>query len=85
MSGTIRGIVVSPAGTPIADATVLIDAGPGPTRDVAALTDEAGRFVLGGLPEGAYRLRAIDPDAHTGWTEVAVAPGDIVETRVVIR
>ena len=52
-TGTIRGHVRSLAGEPIAGATVLIVG----TR-VGAVTDSAGLYLIGDVPEGRLTLRA---------------------------
>ena len=55
MSGTIEGRVVGAGGQPVAEAAVMIGAGP-EHEDLAALTDGDGRFRLGGLRPGTYAL-----------------------------
>lgn len=55
MSGTIEGRVVGAGGRPVAEAAVMIGAGP-EHEDIAALTDGDGRFRLGGLQAGTYAL-----------------------------
>jgi protocatechuate 3,4-dioxygenase beta subunit len=68
IAGEITGIVVDSAGQPLGDAQVFAD--PEPTGkpadlsiwvvrgDQEAVTDQAGAFVLSGLPPGGYRVRA---------------------------
>jgi len=46
--------------------------------DVAAVSDEHGRFVFGGLSAGTYRLRATGPEGNVGETSVAVPNDGIV-------
>jgi iron complex outermembrane receptor protein len=55
MSGTIEGRVVGAGGQPVPEASVMIGAGP-EHPDIAALTDDDGRFQLGGLAAGTYSL-----------------------------
>ncbi|MCC6996578.1 MAG: carboxypeptidase regulatory-like domain-containing protein [Deltaproteobacteria bacterium] len=97
VDGVIAGVVVTPAGEPIPEALVQVvpelQGDPrarrewglrGFPRDIA---DGAGRFSLGGLPPGAYRLRAARPGAVEDALEVgaglAVKPGDR-EVRIVV-
>ena len=68
IAGEIAGVVVDSAGKPLGDAQVFAD--PEPTGkpadlsiwvvrgDQEAVTDQAGGFVLSGLPPGGYRVRA---------------------------
>lgn len=51
--GILRGVVETTDGDPIADATVYVVEGP-PHPDIAAQTNENGRFRLGGLGPGEY-------------------------------
>jgi hypothetical protein len=52
----IEGALRDPAGKPLIQATVLLDAPWGTRR---AMTDPEGRFLLHALPPGRYTLRAI--------------------------
>lgn len=56
---TIEGIVVDQYGSALTDATVMITEGSTPTPDIAAITDEWGRFTLYDIPQGRYLLRAV--------------------------
>jgi protocatechuate 3,4-dioxygenase beta subunit len=62
----IEGRVVGGAGQPVAEATVVVLHGPGAVPDIAAVSDAQGRFSFGGIPSGAYRLRATAPDGTIG-------------------
>ena len=44
--GVIRGVVLSEAGEPAAEATVSLSSAPVPVPDMAALTGETGEFAL---------------------------------------
>lgn len=52
----IRGTVTDASGTPVEWASVWFAAAPQPTPDIAALTDDAGRFTLTAPGPGAYRV-----------------------------
>ena len=72
MSEQIHGRVVDSAGHAVANATVIVVHGLAPVPDIAAVSDEHGRYVFGRLPAGTYRLRAIGPDGNEGETDVTV-------------
>ncbi|MGZ8413989.1 MAG: TonB-dependent receptor [Gemmatirosa sp.] len=55
-SGGVEGRITSPAGVPLADVLVLLQAAGGPPRGV--MTDDAGRYAIRGVPEGTYTLTA---------------------------
>ncbi|MCR9245224.1 MAG: carboxypeptidase-like regulatory domain-containing protein [bacterium] len=75
-AGRIRGVVRQPNGEP-AKYTVVLATGDGYGR---AVTDGDGRFEVGGLPPGTYKLFAESPD----FTVIArlgldVAAGEVLE------
>ncbi len=85
MTEQVRGRVVTSGGTPVARASVIITSGPAPFPDIAAETDERGRFALSGLRAGSYTLRAYAPDGRQGeayvrlplsWQEVEIQVGE---------
>jgi len=52
------------------------------TNPYFAITDEQGKFSLNGVPEGIYNLVAWHPGlGGVLWMEVAVASGEVVNTR----
>jgi len=54
-TGVIEGLVRDPAGLAVRDSAIrVVEGGTGAARSAA--TDERGRFVVGGLPPGAYRV-----------------------------
>lgn len=79
--GVIAGRVVASAGTPVAGATVAIVGGSQPYRDVAAVTAADGRFRLGGLRPGDYRVEARASGA-TGSAQVTVSAGAGAEVEI---
>ncbi|MDF1505949.1 TonB-dependent receptor [Roseisolibacter sp. H3M3-2] len=55
--GTVEGRVTTPAGVPLGDVMVLLQGAAGSTPR-GAMTDEAGRFAVRGVPAGRYTLVA---------------------------
>ncbi|MFD7665968.1 carboxypeptidase-like regulatory domain-containing protein [Streptomyces sp. NPDC059788] len=83
----ISGVVVDTDGRPVPDARVYLAAGPGPFPDVAALTDDQGRFALSAGADGSYTVecRSEGDDApRTAGSAVTVRGGsaDPVEIRL---
>jgi protocatechuate 3,4-dioxygenase beta subunit len=71
MTGQLVGYVLDAAGAPVPAASVMVVRAPGAVPDIAAVTDDAGRFVLAGLPPGRYLLRAVtDRGSGAGETDV---------------
>ncbi|MFT4165544.1 MAG: carboxypeptidase-like regulatory domain-containing protein [Microlunatus sp.] len=52
----IQGVVTDPSGQPVPGAVVMLAAAPVPVPDIAALTDDEGRFSIVVPVSGAYRL-----------------------------
>ena len=78
---TLSGLVVEAgADTSVAGATVQLM----PARR-RVLTDEGGRFVLGGVPSGAYRLRASAVGFMPTDTSVTIGRDGGAGIRVVLR
>lgn len=75
-AGEIAGRVLGTAGTPVADAKVMITAAPGPHPDIAALTGTGGEFSFRGLAPGEYTLLANVPGAAPQTRTLSVAPGE---------
>ncbi len=74
MKGKLRGKVVDGTGHGVAEATVVILKAPGPVPDIAAVSDESGRFSFGEMQAGRYRLKAQGPDSSEGEDDVTVPP-----------
>lgn len=83
--GSVQGYVVTEEGKTVPDASVLIAEGPGPAPDIAAITDDTGRFVLDGFAEGTYLLRAFGPTGEIGETSVFVHGDGKADARIVLR
>ncbi len=83
--GGFHGVVTTPSGAAVAEAAVYIVAGP-PHSDIAAVTDDAGRFSLGGgeLVAGLYRLGARSPGGAEGNADALAVQGQSVEANIVL-
>lgn len=68
----LQGEVVDEAGRPVSTATVEIR---GDGRS-SAVSDEAGRFEVRGLPEGQIIVYAESEDAVSDWTPLLLAEGE---------
>lgn len=81
-TGSLRGRVLHASGQPAADARVAL-AG----TVYGSRTDAEGRFRLGDLPGGRYRLTHTSPlldslELDGGGTGVSVTPGEVTEVEV---
>jgi hypothetical protein len=79
----IRGVVVDETGAPIAGARVFFTSAPGPFPDIAALTDEAGKFTVGAPVPGRYSLASAADGFES--EEAAVDVGDEGEAMLEIK
>lgn len=78
----ILGRVRSPDGAPVAQARIAIGDAPVPLPDIAALSDDDGRFVMTAPAPGSYEITAIT-DAATATTTVIVSTQDVeVDLRI---
>jgi hypothetical protein len=84
MKGSVRGYVMTEGGVAVEGATVVIVKGPGPAPDIAPMSDRNGSFVLDGLPEGTYLLRAFGPDEQTGETSVSIYDNSVTDAEIVL-
>jgi hypothetical protein len=84
MDGSVRGRVKRGDGAAVAGATVFIMKGPGPAPDIASVSDDAGSFVLDGLAEGTYVLRAVGPAQETGETPVIIHASRVTDAEIVL-
>jgi hypothetical protein len=73
----IRGTVVDLSGAPVRWAAVWVAAGPGPTPDIAAMTDTTGTFVLTAARSGKYRIGCRAEGLATEEIEIDVGSGDV--------
>jgi hypothetical protein len=79
----VSGVVRDASGAPVAGARAFFSAGPGPFPDIAALTDEGGRFILSAPSPGTWEVTCADEGGRTCAATVEVAPGG--ESPVEIR
>ena len=84
MTGSVKGRVLTRERMPVAGATVFIVKGPGPAPDIAPMSDDSGRFVLDGLGEGTYILRAFGPAQEAGEASVSIHAGSVTDTEIVL-
>lgn len=81
----ITGVVTSPTG-PVALARIFLESAPGPVPDVALLTGADGRFTMGTVGPGPYRLTVHTDDHRPAVATVEVGTGDAtVEIRLAER
>lgn len=78
--GMLRGVVVTGAIVPIANASVVVTPG-----DIGATTDALGNFEVGPLATGAYRVEATAPGYAMGFVVVDVGPTDLQVVSVVLE
>jgi hypothetical protein len=63
MPSQIGGYVTDPSGAMVANARVTITSGNGPSRSVSS--DSTGRFVVDGMPSGAFKAKVEMPGFKT--------------------
>src|SRR5690606_25494909 len=63
----IAGTVLLPNGSPATERIRIRLVSPG--RDVSTTTDEAGRFLISGLPDGGYTVHVEPPDKYLPQSE----------------
>jgi hypothetical protein len=80
----LSGVVVDAAGRPVADARVALAAAPVEVPDIAALTDEDGRFSIAVPVTGAYRVTA-NADQGRAEEAVDVERGQTTRVRLVLQ
>jgi hypothetical protein len=73
----IRGTVVDAARDPVGWATVWFASGDHPTPDIAAVTDDDGRFSLTAPAPGTYRIGCRAEGHDVVETDVRVTTDDV--------
>lgn len=80
--GSISGRVVDAAGAPVQGASVLISQSPHPQSDIAPITGADGRFRLGRLMPGSYRLAVHGAGHASAAAIVEVAAGNQADVEI---
>ena len=79
----IYGNVKDEKGNPIAEARVSFVGGPVPLTDIAALTDNKGKFVITAPTPGEYTIEVVSEGFSP--CRVKISTGDSSESRIEIR
>jgi hypothetical protein len=79
----VSGMVLDPKGRPVKAATVYFASGPGQFPDIAALTDDHGRFSLAAPSPGSYVIEC-SADGYAP-TTVRLRVSEEKETTLEIR
>jgi hypothetical protein len=82
---TLQGIVLDPAGRPVAGAAVYFTVVPGFQPDIALLTAEDGTFRVPVKMPGTYRVGARTEGYQRGETEVLVAGEEQIEFTIRLK
>jgi|GEM_PF-1229837 len=82
---SIAGQVRTAGGAPIADAVVMITGSSPPHPDIAALTDEQGRYRFDGLIAGRYTLQVNATGYVPRTGEVQARPGEVARLDFVVE
>ncbi len=81
-AGEVVGRVLDPQGRSVAGATVRLHAG---TSDAAiVITDEGGRFHIGSISSGPYRLTAEAPGFQSSTQDVTIKAGGVEQLSVTL-
>ncbi len=72
----IVGRILGQNGHPLADAAVMIAAGPA-HNDIASLTDDEGRYVIDGLEPGSYAVKATAAAFEAATQRVQLTHADV--------
>ena len=79
----IYGNVKDEKGNPISEARVSFVGGPVPLTDIAALTDNKGKFVITAPTPGEYIIEVVSEGFDP--CRVKISTGDSGESRIEIR
>lgn len=75
-TGTARGKVVDPSGTPVVEATVTIDFKGGINRSFQTRTSKKGEYMQVGLQSGPYEITAAKEGYQPALMEVRISIGE---------
>jgi hypothetical protein len=76
VSAQIAGVVRGAGGEPVPGAVVALGGASPEHRDIAALTDAAGRYRYGSLTPGTYTVIVNAPGRAAASADVAVGEGE---------
>lgn len=82
---SIAGQVMTASGAPVADAVVMITSPSPPHPDIAALTDEQGRYRFDGLIAGRYTLQVNATGYAPRTGAVQARPGEVARLNFVME
>jgi outer membrane receptor protein involved in Fe transport len=82
-SGTIHGVVKDSSGAPVPDVTVVISRLSDNQPNTTARTDTEGRFVVGPVPAGTYRVSAAREGFTAASADVTVSAGSQQEIELI--
>jgi hypothetical protein len=85
MSAVVRGTVLGPDGSPVPQARVYFVTGPEPFPDIAALTDQEGRFALAGAAGGPYGIECAAEGFERERVTVDLADGAERRVEITLR
>lgn len=85
MNGSIAGRIIDAAGAPVSGASVTVADSPQPVSDIAALTSADGRFRLGRLPPGPYKIAVHTAGRAAATADVLVAAGQQANVEIRVR
>ena len=83
--GSIDGRVITRDGQPVVDATVAVTGDSPPHPDIAALTDEEGRFEFHDVIPGKYELTATSDQYSSARCQVEVGQGARAQAKIRLR
>jgi protocatechuate 3,4-dioxygenase beta subunit len=81
----ISGRVVETSGKPVANARVLFVSAPQPLPDIAAVTDQTGRFSLAAPAPGAYTIELAADGFQSKRITVAIVGSEAKDLRVELQ
>ena len=74
-TGRIAGWVKTQSGSPISEAAVAIVDGTAPFPDIAALTDDEGKYELSDIPAGTFEV-AVHTEEYSAQNPVTIRGGE---------
>ena len=78
-------MIRAPDGQPVAGARVFFVSGPGPFPDIAALTDDQGRFALSARLPGTYQIECVAEGFASTRETIAALSGQQVAIEISLK